>query len=81
MVKFISTATWCAGARLYLSVRAALPTTLAAGEHVRLRPSHPGQLMLSDGLLGQYFSDLLQFCTRHFLQTHTDIWHVRVSQQ
>lgn len=45
--------------------------TLAADEHVRLRPSHLGQLMLSDGLFGQSLSDLLQLGARHLLDSET----------
>lgn len=65
----------CLSARIcvfvYLCVRAALPLTLVAGEHVCLGPAHLGQLMLSDGLFGQSFSHLLQLGTGHLLHTHT----------
>lgn len=56
---------------VYLCVRAALPLTLVAGEHVCLGPAHLGQLMLSDGLFGQSFSHLLQLGTGHLLHTQT----------
>lgn len=55
----------------YLCVRAALPVTLVADEHVRLSTPDLGQLMLSDGLFSQSLSHLLQLCTRHLLHMHS----------
>lgn len=51
----------------YLSVSAVLAPAFSTDEHVSLRAAHFGELMLSNGLLGQRFPDLFQLCACHLL--------------
>lgn len=51
----------------YLSVSAVLAPAFSTDEHVSLGAAHFGELMLSNGLLGQCFPDLFKLCACHLL--------------
>lgn len=53
--------------KAYLSVSAVLALAFSTDEHVSLGAAHFGELMLSNGLLGQHFPDLFKLCACHLL--------------